>query len=137
MRDSMISFLTLNYYVLTYSYDKILNMEDIAEQSYDEMELYINARSAADEKVRMADKIIDDIVLEFIKKNNIPVSKKKDKMSITLDQVNKVNDHYNTVFLIFFKSQKQEFYLLEALKKRTSAVQNKTGMPCYRYQPKA
>jgi hypothetical protein len=130
LRDSMISFLTLNYYVLTYSYDKILNMEDLAEQSYDKMELYINARYAADEKIRKADDKIDELIMEFMKKYNLPVSNKKDKMSITLDQVNKINEHYNTVYLIFFKSSKQEYYLLEALNKKdfSSAEQNRNAL---------
>jgi hypothetical protein len=34
-RDSVVAFLNLNYLVLNGDYDKIVNMEDIAEQSYD------------------------------------------------------------------------------------------------------
>ena len=37
-RDSVVAFLTISYNVLKNDYDKIMDMEEIAEQSYDAME---------------------------------------------------------------------------------------------------
>ncbi len=42
-RDTSVSFMKLYFSILNEDYSKIINMEDIAEQSYDEMEAYIIA----------------------------------------------------------------------------------------------
>ena len=46
-RDSVLSYLKLQEIVLTENYEKILDMEEIAEQSYDLMEAYLKAQGEA------------------------------------------------------------------------------------------
>lgn len=53
-RDSVVSYLKLNRIVLTEDYGKILDMEEIAEQSYDAMEAYMLAKEKAEEKLDVA-----------------------------------------------------------------------------------
>ena len=51
LRNAVVDYLNLSYTVLKEDYDKILNMEEIAEQSYDNMEAYLLAREKANEKL--------------------------------------------------------------------------------------
>ena len=51
LRDSVVAYFNLCFHVLNEDYEKILNMEDIAEQSYDLMEAYLLAKEKANEKL--------------------------------------------------------------------------------------
>ncbi|MBS1636550.1 MAG: hypothetical protein JST26_11595 [Bacteroidetes bacterium] len=116
-RDSAISFLNTNYAVLNYDYAKIIDMEEVAEQSYDLMEAYMLAQEKANEKLRNAGEMISSEYKKFAEANNIKLIESKDKVAKNLDVANKVYKHYNEVYLIFFKSYKQEAYLLDAMQK--------------------
>lgn len=130
LRDSLVLYLTISYYVLNSDYEKIINMEDVAEQSYDKMEAYLKARSMANEKVRNAGDMLGDKFEAFAKSHNIKLSDSKDKLSKDIEKVNRVNDHYDDVFLIFFKAYKQEIYLMDALTRKdySSAEQNRNAL---------
>lgn len=74
----------MTYTVLKEDFDKILDMEDIAEQSYDFMEVYVLAKELA---------------------NNITlVEGEMDKKSQKINKASNVLEYYNDVYLIFFKS---------------------------------
>ena len=51
LRDSTVSYLSLCYNVLNEDYSKILDLEEIAEQSFDLMEAYLLAQQKAGEKL--------------------------------------------------------------------------------------
>ncbi len=57
-RDSAVSFMKLYYNVLNEDYSKIINMEDIAEQSYDDMEAYMMAKEMVDKKLEEANEMM-------------------------------------------------------------------------------
>lgn len=130
LRDSLVSYLTISYYVLNNDYAKIVNMEEVAEESYDQMEAYLNARKMATEKVKMAGDMLDDKYMAFADKHNIKIAENKSKLSRDIEKVGKVNEHYDKVYLIFFKSYKQEFYMADALNRKdySSAEQNRNSL---------
>lgn len=116
-RDSAISFLNTNYAVMNFDYAKIIDMEEVAEQSYDAMEAYMLAQEKANEKLHSAGEMIGNEYKKFAEANNIKLIEGKDKTSKNLEIANQVYKHYNEVYLIFFKSYKQEAYLLDAMQK--------------------
>jgi len=119
LRDSAVSFLSLSYYVLTNDFAKIVDMEEIAEQSYDKMEAYLMAQEMADEKLNQASDRLDNEWHDFAKRNNVKVTEgSKDKLSKNMDLANKTFKYYNTVYLVFFKSFKQDYFLSEAIQKQ-------------------
>ena len=130
LRDSLVSFLNMQFYVLNYDFAKILNMEDVAEQSYDNMELFMNAQTLANDKVENAGKVADNVFKDFAKNHNIPLSNKKDEMAKKIERVSGVNKHYGVVYLIFFKAYKQEAYMMDAINRRnfSAAGQNKDAL---------
>lgn len=114
-RDAVIEYFNLVVLVLKEDYEKIVDMEEIAEQSYDLMEAYINARKAASEKQTLAAETLHRAQKMFAKDNNITLIESTDEIDQKMLVAEEVYNHYNEVFLIFFKSNKQEMYLLEAI----------------------
>jgi hypothetical protein len=81
------------------------------------MEAYMLAQSKANEKLEKAGDIIDIIYKSFASSHNIKLIEDQNKVSKNLISANKVFKYYDVIYLIFFKSFKQEVYLLDALSK--------------------
>lgn len=114
-RDAIINYLTIDYQVMTEDYAKIVDMEEISEQSYDAMEAYMTAKKMANEKLNKA---ADEVQLKqnvFAAENEITLNESNTKRSEKIKKANEVYEHYNVMYLIFFKSYKQEAYLIEAM----------------------
>jgi len=114
-RDSVVSFLELNYNVLNNDYEKIMNMEEIAEQSYDLMEAYLLAQEIASEKIKSASEMLAARHKKFAEANNITIIDATSKKALKLKKANLVYKYYNKLYLIFFKAYKQEAYLMDAV----------------------
>lgn len=129
-RDSVVSYFKLNKLILNEDYAKIVNMEEIAEQSYDAMEAYMLVKEKADEKQQAAGEMIDEEERKFAAENHITLIEAKDKIGKKLEEAAKVYKYYNEVYLIFFKSYKQEFFLIEAQNKKdlNAMEQNKNAL---------
>jgi hypothetical protein len=115
LRESSVNYLKTMYSVFNEDYAKIVNMEEIAEQSYDAMEAYLLVQEKANEKLREAGAKRRLVWDEFAKKNNVNVINSSSELEMKLEKAEKVNSYYHQVYLVFFKSHKQEMYLISAL----------------------
>lgn len=116
LKNAVIIYLDLSHKVLKEDFDKILDMEAIAEQSYDAMEAYILAKEQASKKLSEAWDELDASIATFAANYNIElVAAEADKRSAKIQQSSDMLGYYNDVYLIFFKSYKQEAYILEAM----------------------
>lgn len=119
LKDSTLNYLNTSLIVLNNEYEKILNMEDIAEQSYDAMEAYLLAQDKAYEHLQFAEDRFNNTYKEFAKKNNVTIlENNNDELKIKLQTTAAVNKYHRMVYLVFFKSNKQEVYLMEAIDKK-------------------
>jgi len=116
-RDSTARYLELSYIVLNYDYAKIVDMEEISEQSYDAMEAYMTAQEKANEKLEVAFEVAVKAQQEFAKNNNINLIDKENKTEEKLEKASEVFKFYNKIYLVFYKPFKQEVYLLDAMAK--------------------
>lgn len=116
-RDSTIRYLELSYAVLNNDYSKIVDMEEIAEQSYDAMEAYMMAQEKANEKLEVAFDVAAQAQKDFAGKNNIILHDANSKTEEKLEKASEVFKYYNKVYLVFFKPFKQEAYLVDAQNK--------------------
>lgn len=114
-RDSVVAYFVLNRIVLTQDYAKILDMEEIAEQSYDAMEAYMLAKEKAEEKLDNAFEKVNEQQKIFAQANNIKLVESDSKLSQKLETSGKVFTYYNPIYLLFFKSYKDEVYLIDAI----------------------
>ncbi len=117
LRDSLVSFLNLSYHVLAEDYANVVDLEEIAEQSYDLMEAYLMAKQKAGEKMDMSSEMIYEEQKKFAAKYKINLVESTDKITKNLKIANEVSEYYNIIYLIFFRSYKQEAYMLDALSK--------------------
>jgi hypothetical protein len=130
LRDSTVSYLDLGYHILIYDYSKIVDMEAVAEQSYDQMEAYILAQEAANKKLDLAGQMLDAQQKQFGRKYKINMVEGTDKLDNNLMKANRAFKYYNMVYLVFFKSHKQDIYLSDALAKNdlNAVEQNKNAL---------
>lgn len=133
LRDSTAKYLLTSYHVLNDDYGKIVNLEEVAEQSYDGMEAYLLAQDLAHEKLDQARERLELVEKSFAAKHNIRMIEKEDELSEKVNKVAKVNSYHRLVFLIFFKSYKQEIYLMEAIQQKNinSIEQNNNTLQNY------
>lgn len=117
-RDSSSGYLKMLYNVFNEDYGKIVNMEEIAEQSYDAMEAYLLAQEKAQEKLSEAHDRLREAQKQFAAKNNINLLTNESEIDRKARIVNEVMDHCNAVYLVFFKCYKQEAYLMDAISKK-------------------
>jgi len=99
-------------------YTKIVNMEEIAEQSYDAMEAYILFKDKIDEKMDEVEKEYDQVVADYCSRNNIILTEAdKTEQSNKMDMIGKVSDYQDEVYLIFFKASIHDEQLVDAMDK--------------------
>lgn len=129
-RDSVVQYFELLGKVLREDYADIVDMEEIAEQSYDLMEAYLTAREQAGDKMQAANEMINREQRTFAEGHNITIIEDDSELGKKMEIADQVYDHYNDVYLIFFKSYKQELYLLEAIERKdVSAIeQNRNAL---------
>jgi hypothetical protein len=116
-KDSVVEYLKIVNLVLKEDYAKIVDMEEIAENSYDLMEAYMTAREQASDKLVEASKMVAREQKRFAEANNVTLIESESALDGKMEVAGKVYDHYNEVYLIFFKSFKQEAYLIDAISK--------------------
>lgn len=115
-RDQVISYLNLTLIVMREDYGEIMDLEAIAEESYDDMEAYLKASEIAGEKLDSAFEIYSDAQSKFAFQNNINlVEGEMSRQDERISRAGSAINYYNDVFLVVFKAQIQEIHALDAL----------------------
>jgi hypothetical protein len=128
LRDSSVKYLRILHIVFNEDYHKIVNMEEIAEQSYDAMEAYMLAQDKAQEKLQAASAQQNEAQKKFAAANNINLVDNTSELEQKMKTASTLMNHYDDVYLVFFKPYKQEAYLLEALgKNNIVAIEQNIG----------
>ena len=132
-RDTAVNFLKFYYNVMNDDYSKIINMEEIAEQSYDEMEAYLLLEEKVQNKLTEANKKMTEAQKQFAVKNNVNLIEGKSELEEMMSEVTNLNKHYHDVYLVFFKPFIQEKNLVLAVEKNnlTAVEQSKSAMVKY------
>ena len=132
-RDTAVNFMKLYYNVLNDDYSKIINMEEIAEQSYDAMEAYLMAQEKVNEKLQQSNEKLRLAQTAFATKNNVNLINSQSNIGDMMEEVHQMNVYYHQIYLLFFRPLKQEAYLLEAIEKGniTGIEQNKNALLKY------
>jgi hypothetical protein len=118
LKDTTVAYLKILNNVFNEDYGKIVNMEEIAEQSYDMMEAYMLAKDKANEKLNEAISKQHDTQVRFAEKNNIRLIDGESELSTKMKTSDGVMKHYNEAYLVFFKGYKQESYVMDAVNKK-------------------
>ena len=136
LKDTTVAYLKILNSVFNEDYGKIVNMEEIAEQSYDLMEAYMLAQEKANEKLQQASEKQNEMQKNFAAKNNITLIESESASEAKMKIASAVMKHYDEVYLIFFKSYKQEAYLMDAVNQKNvnSIEQNVNSLQSFSEQ---
>lgn len=133
LKDSVGSFLAISYNVINEDYAKLVDMDEVKEQSFDAMEAYLIAKELADEKLTDAAIRMSTAQEAFAAKNNIKLIESETKLGEKMRKASEVFSYYNDLYLLFFKSYHQDNYLMEALSAKdiSGIEQNKSALISY------
>lgn len=115
-KTQVLRHLTFNKDLLNQDYAKIIDMKAVAEQSYDAMEAYILAQELADQKMEESQRQYEIDLYAFASAHNINIVESDSDLGKKMKISNAVFEHYNDLYLIYFKVYINEIYLWDAVK---------------------
>ena len=122
LRKGFIEYTDFMYKVFNDDYAHIVNLQEIAEQSVDEMEALILLQEKTDEKIKEANARADSIYEAFAAKYNVTLIKgEQNDLHQKLETSGKLNHYVNDIFLIFFKCNWQDGQITDAINKKNLA----------------
>lgn len=123
-KNQILSYMRLSESLLNHDYAKIIDLKEVAEQSYDLMEAYILAQELADKKMAEAYTEYHNNFKQFAAKHNINIIEGDSELGKKMKISNEVFKHYNDMHLIHFKVSINEVYLFDAIEKNdVNAIQ--------------
>ena len=129
-KNQVLEHLNFNKDLLNEDYAKIIDMKAVAEQSYDAMEAYMLTRKLADQKMAESQANYEKNFYAFAAKHNIEIIESESDLGKKMKKSNEVFDHYNELYLIFFKVYINEVYLWDAMERKdvSAAQQNANAL---------
>lgn len=123
-KSKVLRHLTFNKNLLNQDYAKIIDMKAVAEQSYDAMEAYILAQELADKKMEESQQQYEKDLYMFANTHDINIVEGDSDLGKKMKISNAVFEHYNDLYLTYFKVYINEIYLWDAVKANDiSAIQ--------------
>lgn len=118
LKEASIVYLNIQKIAMDEDYEKIVNLEEIAEKSYDDLELYLNLQEKVNEKLQSASDSFDIVYKEFAAKYDITlIDGELDKKSKRIKKMSETLDYYHEAMLLQLKCAYQERSIIEALDK--------------------
>lgn len=109
---------------LNEEYDKIIDMQEVSQQSYDFMEAYILMRDLINDKLDSEGEKAANAFKSFALKYNIRLAEGDSDLSKKIRLSNEVFDYHTALYLIFFKANFTDISLAKAIEsKELGAIQ--------------
>ncbi|SNS47634.1 hypothetical protein SAMN05421640_0307 [Ekhidna lutea] len=115
LKQAYTNYLSLTYNMINNNYKKIVDMEKVAEDSYDAMEAYLLTKERTNKKMDSASAALTAAQDEYVAKHNITLRESSSRISKKLNNAGEVIEYYNKIYLIFFKSNFYEGEMINAL----------------------
>ncbi len=117
LRQSSISYVDLCYKVFNDDYGHIVNMEEVAEQSVDEMEAYLLLREKTNEKIDEASAKMQKSVEDFAAKYNVTLVHNESELEKNMGIASDLTNYHDQVFIVFFKCNWEDGQITDAINK--------------------
>jgi len=115
LRQGSIDYIQMCYRVFNEDYKKIVDVEELAEQSVDEMQIYILLQKKVAEKLDEAHANLQKIYKEFAAKYNVTLIDEKSPLQEKIAIAGKLDDYINNVYLAFFKCNWEDGQITTAM----------------------
>lgn len=115
LRDSTISYYKMSLDVMTGKTKELINLEEISEKSYDNMEAYIFYQEEINKKLREKGEMLDAEQKRFAAANNVNlIESEESDVAKKIEKTSKVLWYKNLLYLAFFRCAVYEGAMLEA-----------------------
>jgi hypothetical protein len=115
LRQSSIDYIQLCYIIFSEDYKKIVDIEELAEQSVDEMQAYMLLQQKIDDKLHEGYAALDKVTHAFAAKYNVNLIDEQSPLGAKLEEASKVNTYSSTIYFIFFKCNWEDNQMVKAL----------------------
>jgi len=115
LRQASIDYIQFCYRIFNDDYSKIVNMEEIAEQSVDQMQAYLLLEEKTSEKLEEASANLEKAVKEFAAKNEVTLVDTKNELFEKMASAGKINQYCDRLYILFFKCNWEDGQLFNAL----------------------
>src|SRR5215475_6505330 len=113
LRQASIDYIKLTYIIFSEDYKKIVDVEELAEQSVDEMQAYLLLQDKVNEKLHEGSASLEKAEQEFAKKYNVTLTSDVSPLGQKLETAGKLNKHVNAVYMAFFKCNWEDNQLVK------------------------
>lgn len=117
-RQSSLNYVQLCYKIFNEDYVHIVNMEDIAERSYDEMQAYLLLQQATNDTLQAAITRIKAAEQNFALKNHINMVETKTELGDKMAAAGRLAKYHDKVFLLFYKCNWEDNQLVKTLNEK-------------------
>lgn len=127
-RDQLLSYLSISESYINDDYAKIIDMQEVAEQSYDLMEAYILARDLVNKKINDEVEKVNSYQKAFADKYGVKITDEETELGKKMAISNEVFNHQSDMYLLFFKVYITDANLMQSIEaKDISAIQQNTA----------
>lgn len=135
-RDKLLNYLYFAEKNINEEYGKIIDLQDVAQQSYDYMESYIMTRDLVNKKLDEEYEKVKLAQHEFAEKYHVNLSSEESELGKKIKLSNEVFDYHTVLFLVFFKVNITDVNLSNAIEKKdlVAIEQNASSLLKYSYE---
>ena len=127
-RNQVFQYLDVCKININEEYSKLIDMQEVAEQSYDAMEAYLLMRDLINEKLDAETEKVENAFKSFAMKYHINVAEGNTELGGKIKLSNEVFDYHTSLYLIFFKVNFTDGNLSKAIEQKDlSAIQQNAG----------
>src|SRR6185503_5273988 len=133
LRQSSINYVQLCYKVFNDDYAHIVNMEDITERSYDEMQAYLLLQQATNDTLEMAISRMKKAEQAFATKYGVTLVDQKTELGDKMEQTDRMGKYRDKVYLLFYKCNWEDGQMIDALNQKnvTKVEQDRSALDKY------
>jgi hypothetical protein len=115
LRQASVDYIQFCYRIFNDDYSKIVNMEEIAEQSVDQMQAFLLLEEKASEKLQEASEGLRKAERDFASKYGVNLVDTKNELTDKMGTAGKVNNYCDRIYIVFFKCNWEDGQLFNAL----------------------
>jgi hypothetical protein len=133
LRQSSVGYVQLCYKIFNDDYAHIVNMEDIAERSYDEMQAYLLLEQATNDTLAMAISKMQTAEQAFASKYGVKLVDQKTELGDKMEQTDRMGKYHDKVYLLFYKCNWEDGQMIDALNQKnvTKVEQDRNALDKY------
>ena len=136
LRQAGIDYIKLLYIIFNQDYKKIVDVEELAEQSVDEMQIYLLLHEKVSQKLAGGWADLDNVSKSFADKYHVTLTHQETPLGQKLETADKLDKHSNAVYLAFFKCNWEDNQMVKAMndKKVNDIEQARSALASYAAQ---